>query len=138
MSIRVSWFNKERTAVLWSFEQNWGCDNFNETADHTERITRNNPMFDIVVDATQLTSLPPHAIVNLRNRYLHTPDNFGVGIVFGANSLVKATLSIAGKLPPVKERLIFVQTQHDARELVKERYRRFQDMLDAKTQNFAE
>lgn len=138
MTIRVSWFNKERTAVLWVFEENWTSEDFHEIADRTIRITRNIPIFDVIVDAAHITALPAHSITSLRKRYLYAPENFGMSIIYGANTMMKAMLSVGARLPPIKDRFVFVPSQYEARELVKRRYQQYIDAMDAKTQNFTD
>lgn len=120
MSIDVSWFNEEKSFVLWKFTDPWTVVDYMEAAQHTLSISRqeNVSHFDIISDLTESVTAPPDIIRVMKTIHQKASDRYGVTYIYGESVFVRHLIETMNRMPALKDSFIFVQTLEELNQRI--------------------
>ena len=122
MSIRVSWVDDSRAALLRDFDGVWNWEDFYTSQE--EAIAMLNSVEHVVnqiFDFSKTHSLPPNALSHLGNSARNMPDNRGASIVVTDSRFYQAMYRVLEVvIPVITKKVVLVKTREEALEKVHE------------------
>jgi hydroxymethylpyrimidine/phosphomethylpyrimidine kinase len=101
MSVKVSWYDDEKTIVLQTFGKDVTAEDWREAARLSNALlTSVDHTVDIIITYTQLTKLPPNLFS--ASRYVESliPPNQGVVVVVATQAIIAAFNELMRRLMP--------------------------------------
>lgn len=115
MNIEVSWDNPQKTAIRWSFPQDWNWEDFAYAWQQAQKLLPNG---DIIADFAECTGLPDdEPSENLvGNTFLTYIDTDSLIILSGCNdTLTNTILDWINAYPALRQIIAFVETIDEGR-----------------------
>jgi len=116
MSVKVSWYNDEKTIVVQAFGKDVVADDWREAARLSNGLlTSVDHTVDIIITYTELTKLPPNLFS--ASKYVESliPNNQGLVVVVATQAIIGAFNELMRRLmPKVVNDTVMVNTFEDA------------------------
>jgi hypothetical protein len=125
MAIDVSWYDEAQTIIRYTFNGPWTWDELNAAreTDHALRRTKNYQV-DNILDMRRSPIIPQNPIVRFRSFASSVPENAGMTVIVGANTLVEALVNIFRRIysaPPIQA-ICFAATLEEAEQRLAQRH----------------
>jgi hypothetical protein len=116
MSVKVSWYNDEKTIVLQTFGKNVSAEDWREAARLSNALlTSVDHTVDLIITYTELTKLPANLFS--ASKYVESliPPNQGLVVVVATQAIIGAFNELMRRLmPKVVNDMVRVNTLEDA------------------------
>jgi hypothetical protein len=104
MTVSVSWFNGEKTLIIYKFEGRWGWDDLYQAIDEAVVLLDSvSHRVDIMLDLTQSGSVPnlnANGLKYVANAPTTTHPNMGIFVMVGMKPFVRISFDIFSRIYP--------------------------------------
>ncbi|MEQ8676506.1 MAG: hypothetical protein RLP44_29510 [Aggregatilineales bacterium] len=121
MAINVGWDNDEQTVICYQFSGTWTWQDAEAALETSFSLTETVAhKVHVIVDMRHSKGLPDGIILKINKVLQIAPSNRGNIVIVGANSLMKTTLRMAGRIhKAVANRIATAETFEDAYALLR-------------------
>ncbi len=120
MSVKVSWYNDEKTIVLQTFGKDVVANDWREAARLSNQLlTSVEHTVDLIITYTELTKLPPNLFSASNYVESMIPKNQGLVVVVATQAIIGAFNELMRRLmPKVVNGTVMVNTIEDAEDYI--------------------
>lgn len=126
MGIVVSWYDADKTIMIWEFQGEWEWQDYHQAINQGVVMLKSvDHMVDSIMDLTHNRSLPPNAVLQGKRWFMVAPNNFGVTVVANANRLIQSIATTIGSVyKNFGSKIMMARTVDDAVRIIDEQKRR--------------
>jgi hypothetical protein len=134
MGIQVSWYNEEKTIIIWKFIGDWNWQDYHTAINRAVVMLKGvDHMVDSIMDLEHNRALPPDALIEGKRWFVVAPDNFGITVVARANRLIQTiALTIGSVYKQFGSKIMTAPTVEDAVYLILEKQRQRAELVRSK------
>jgi hypothetical protein len=118
MTVKVSWVDDAKTAILRVFEGQWTWDEFNKSQ-HEAIDMLSSVQYEVpqIFDFSNATVIPSDALSHIRDSAKDMPNNRGASIVVSTNKFYGQMYNVLDKVfPRLTRKVVIVKTREEAIE----------------------
>ena len=125
MPVHVQWDNDDHTVIQLVFEGKWGLEElYPALSEMYKSVEQEQHIVDSIVDMVNASTIPSNVLSIRGTIERNQPDNQGISVIVGANTLVRSIANILNRVLKEESEYIFTDTLEEARQAIKDQRQR--------------